>query len=155
MMQQNMSAEEMGRIWDRVAPPPPPPPPERPDGTEELLRAAADAALLRTLYGRLARGRNADLFRAMQREAARTERFLLRELFIMSGDIRELNQSLPPQRGQLSELRTALVTEEGLERKLIRLGRDARRARGAYENFARLSRRRQARLEAMIDGMMR
>lgn len=154
-MQQNMSAEEMGRIWDRVAPPPPPPPPERPDGTEELLRAAVDAALLRTLYGRLARGRNADLFRAMQREAARTERFLLRELFIMSGDIRELNQSLPPQRGQLSELRTALVTEEGLERKLVRLGRDLRRARGAYANFARLSRSRQARLEAMIDGMMR
>ena len=154
-MQQNMSAEEMGRIWDRVAPPPPPPPPERPDGTEELLRAAEDAARLRVLYGRLARGRDAETFRMMQRETARTERFLLRELFIMSGDIRELNQSLPPQRGQLSELRTALVTEEGLERKLIRLGRDLRRARGAYENFARLSRSRQARLEAMIDGMMR
>ena len=121
-MQQNMSAEEMGRIWDRVAPPPPPPPPERPDRTEELLRAAEDAARLRVLYGRLARGRNAETFRMMQREAARTERFLLRELFIMSGDIRELNQSLPPQRGPLSELRTALVTEEGLERKLIRLG---------------------------------
>ena len=154
-MQQNMSAEEMGRIWDRVAPPPPPPPPERPDGTEELLRAAADAALLRTLYGRLARGRNADLFRAMQREAARTERFLLRELFIMSGDIRELNQSVPPERGQLSELRTALVTEEGLERRLVRLGRDARRGREAYANFARLSRRRQARLETIIDSMLR
>ena len=154
-MQQNMSAEEMGRIWDRVAPPPPPPPPERPDWTEELLRAAADAALLRTLYGRLARGRNADLFRAMQREAARTERFLLRELFIMSGDIRELNQSVPPERGQLSELRTALVTEEGLERRLVRLGRDARRGREAYANFARLSRRRQARLETIIDSMLR
>lgn len=154
-MQQNMSAEEMGRIWDRVAPPPPPPPPERPDGTEELLRAAADAALLRTLYGRLARRRNADLFRAMQREAARTERFLLRELFIMSGDIRELNQSVPPERGQLSELRTALVTEEGLERRLVRLGRDARRGREAYANFARLSRRRQARLETIIDSMLR
>ena len=154
-MQQNMSAEEMGRIWDRVAPPPPPPPPERPDGTEELLRAAADAALLRTLYGRLARGRNADLFRAMQREAARTERILIRELFIMSGDIRELNQSLPPERGQLSELRTALVTEEGLERRLVRLGRDARRGREAYANFARLSRRRQARLETIIDSMLR
>ena len=55
MMQQNMSAEEMGRIWDRVAPPPPPPPPERPDGTEELLRAAEDAARLRVLYGRKTR----------------------------------------------------------------------------------------------------
>ena len=36
-MQQNMSAEEMGRIWDRVAPPPPPPPPESPDGTDIIF----------------------------------------------------------------------------------------------------------------------
>lgn len=154
-MQQNMSPEEMGRIWDRVAPPPPPPPPERAGRTEQLLRAAENAALLRALYGGLARGRNAEVFRTMRREAERTEKFLLRELFITKGDVSHNKPPVLPLRGQLSELRAALVTEEELERRLDRLGRDARRGREAYANFARLSRRRQARLEAMIDGLMR
>lgn len=161
-MNTNMSPEEMGRIWDRVAPPPPPPPPPSCEGkAAELARALDEAACLKGRYMGMSRktGRRqeSETLRAMARDEAGAERALMRELFVLTGETRHPKRCPYRDDGLLGGIRDAIMREERFEAALLRAGQCGLRPQSAerYRLLIRSSRRHRERLEAMLDRIIR